>query len=109
MACLCCLLRVVPSYFESLSSLVTIALNSAFHNDVNPPVEGPFRKIWRVSRIKFFYLMFGAMFVWFWFPNYIWVGLSKFNWISWIAPGHRDVNVITGINNGLGVNPFPTW
>ncbi|OAQ82164.1 OPT oligopeptide transporter family [Purpureocillium lilacinum] len=109
MAGVCRRFLVYPSYCVWPASLVTIALNSAFHNDVNPPVEGPFRKIWRVSRIKFFYLMFGAMFVWFWFPNYIWVGLSKFNWISWIAPGHRDVNVITGINNGLGVNPFPTW
>ncbi|UNI15963.1 hypothetical protein JDV02_002444 [Purpureocillium takamizusanense] len=109
MAGVCRRFLVYPSYCVWPASLVTIALNSAFHNDVNPPVEGPFRRIWRISRIKFFYLMFAAMFVWFWFPNYIWVGLSKFNWISWIAPGHRDVNVITGINNGLGVNPFPTW
>ncbi|KAM4066314.1 OPT oligopeptide transporter protein [Hirsutella rhossiliensis] len=100
---------VYPSYCVWPASLVTIALNSAFHTDVNPPVEGPFRKIWRISRIKFFYVMFAAMFVWFWFPGYIWVGLSKFNWISWIAPGHRELNVVTGINHGLGVNPFPTW
>ncbi|EQL00848.1 oligopeptide transporter [Ophiocordyceps sinensis CO18] len=100
---------VYPSYCVWPASLVTIALNSAFHTSVNPPVEGPFRKIWRISRIKFFYVMFAAMFVWFWFPGYIWVGLSKFNWISWIAPGHRDLNVVTGINHGLGVNPFPTW
>lgn len=100
---------VYPSYCVWPASLVTIALNSAFHTNANPPVEGPFRKIWRISRIKFFYVMFAAMFVWFWFPGYIWVGLSKFNWISWIAPGHRDLNVVTGINHGLGVNPFPTW
>ncbi|KAH0600831.1 hypothetical protein MHUMG1_01830 [Metarhizium humberi] len=100
---------VYPSYCVWPASLVTIALNSAFHTDMNPPVGGPFRSIWRISRIKFFYLMFAAMFVWFWFPNYIWVSLSKFNWISWIAPGHRDLNIVTGINNGLGLNPFPTW
>ncbi|KJZ79722.1 hypothetical protein HIM_01191 [Hirsutella minnesotensis 3608] len=100
---------VYPSYCVWPASLVTIALNSAFHTDANPPVEGPFRKIWRISRIKFFYLMFAAMFIWFWFPGYIWTSLSKFNWITWIAPGHRDVNIITGINHGLGINPFPTW
>ncbi|ODA77433.1 hypothetical protein RJ55_07062 [Drechmeria coniospora] len=109
MAGVCRRFLVYPSYCVWPASLVTIALNSAFHTDANPPVEGPFRRIWRISRIKFFYLMFAAMFVWFWFPNYLWVSLSKFNWISWIAPGHRDVNVITGINHGLGVNPFPTW
>ncbi|PHH61762.1 hypothetical protein CDD81_7973 [Ophiocordyceps australis] len=100
---------VYPSYCVWPASLVTIALNSAFHTDANPPVAGPFRSMWRISRINFFYIMFAAMFVWFWFPNFIWVGLSKFNWISWIAPRNRDVNVITGINHGLGVNPFPTW
>lgn len=109
MAGICRRFLVYPSYCVWPASLVTIALNSAFHTEVNPPVEGPFRRIWRVSRIKFFYLMFGAMFIWFWFPNYIMTSLSKFNWISWIAPGHRDLNVITGINHGLGINPFPTW
>ncbi|PHH83025.1 hypothetical protein CDD82_3937 [Ophiocordyceps australis] len=100
---------VYPSYCVWPASLVTIALNSAFHTDANPPVPGPFRSTWRISRINFFYIMFAAMFVWFWFPNFIWVGLSKFNWISWIAPRNRNLNVITGINHGLGVNPFPTW
>ena len=109
MAGLCRRFLVYPSYCVWPASLVTIALNSAFHTNANPAVEGPFKKIWRVSRIKFFYLMFAAMFVWFWFPNYIFTGLSKFNWMSWISPWHRDLNTVTGINNGLGFNPFPTW
>ncbi|PFH55729.1 hypothetical protein XA68_17705 [Ophiocordyceps unilateralis] len=100
---------VYPSYCVWPASLVTIALNSAFHTDVNPPVQGPLRRIWRISRIRFFYLMFACMFLWFWLPGYIWVGLSKFNWLGWIAPANRDLNVVTGINHGLGVNPFPTW
>lgn len=100
---------VYPSYCVWPASLVTIALNSAFHTGGNPPVEGPFRGVWRISRLKFFYLMFGAMFIWFWFPNYIFTSLSKFNWLSWISPHHRNLNIITGINNGLGMNPFPTW
>ncbi|RCI10140.1 hypothetical protein L249_8385 [Ophiocordyceps polyrhachis-furcata BCC 54312] len=100
---------VYPSYCVWPASLVTIALNSAFHTDINPPVAGPLGRIWRISRIRFFYLMFACMFLWFWFPGYIWVGLSKFNWLGWIAPTNRDLNVVTGINHGLGVNPFPTW
>ncbi|KAH7148288.1 OPT oligopeptide transporter protein-domain-containing protein [Dactylonectria macrodidyma] len=109
MAGICRRFLVYPSYCVWPASLVTIALNSAFHNDINTPVEGPFGKIWRISRLKFFYLMFGAMFIWFWFPNFIWTSLSNFNWITWIAPNHRDLNTITGSNNGLGVNPFPTF
>lgn len=100
---------VYPSFCVWPASLVTIALNSAFHTGANPPVAGPFRKIWRISRLKFFYIMFVAMFIWFWFPNYIFTALSKFNWMSWISPNHRNLNIITGINNGLGMNPFPTF
>ncbi|EHK46924.1 uncharacterized protein TrAtP1_010472 [Trichoderma atroviride] len=109
MAGICRRFLVYPSYCVWPASLVTIALNKAFHNETNAPVEGPFGKKWKVSRIKFFYIMFGAMFVWFWFPNYIFTALSRFNWMSWIAPHNRDLNVITGINHGLGVNPFPTF
>ncbi|KPM35146.1 Sexual differentiation process protein isp4 [Neonectria ditissima] len=109
MAGICRRFLVYPSYCVWPASLVTIALNSAFHNDINTPVEGPFGKVWRISRLKFFYAMFGAMFVWFWFPNFIWTSLSNFNWITWIAPSNRNLNTITGSNNGLGVNPFPTF
>lgn len=109
MAGICRRFLVYPSYCVWPASLVTIALNSAFHTGTNESVPGPFKKVWRISRIKFFYVMFGAMFLWFWFPNYIFTALSKFNWLSWISPNHRDLNTITGVNNGLGVNPFPTW
>ncbi|CAM1500425.1 Fc.00g095870.m01.CDS01 [Cosmosporella sp. VM-42] len=109
MAGICRRFLVYPSYCVWPASLVTIALNAAFHTDNNTPVEGPFGKIWRISRLKFFYLMFGAMFIWFWFPNFLWTSLSNFNWITWISPNHRELNTITGSNNGLGVNPFPTF
>jgi len=49
------------------------------------------------------------MFVYFWFPNYIFQALSVFNWISWIAPDNVNLNTIVGMNNGLGINPFPTF
>lgn len=50
-----------------------------------------------------------AMFVWFWFPNYIFQALGIFNWISWIAPNNLNLNTIVGFNNGLGINPLPTF
>ncbi|KAK0382933.1 hypothetical protein NLU13_8849 [Sarocladium strictum] len=108
LAGLCRRFLVYPSYCVWPASLVTIALNAAFHTEGNNPVEGPGRRIWRISRINFFYLMFGAMFIWFWFPNYIFTALSHFSWMSWIAPMNRNLNTITGFNNGLGINPFPT-
>ncbi|KAI0171718.1 OPT-domain-containing protein [Hypoxylon sp. FL1284] len=100
---------VYPSYCVWPSSLVTIALNAAFHNDKNAPVESPFGRVVTLSRIKFFGLSFAAMFVYFWFPNYIFTALSIFSWMSWIAPDNVNLSTITGFNNGLGINPWPTW
>ncbi|KAK2623709.1 hypothetical protein QTJ16_006890 [Diplocarpon rosae] len=73
---------VYPSYCVWPASLVTIALNNAFHAEKNEPVASPFNRIFTVSRMRFFALSFAAMFVWFWFPNYIFQALSVFNWIS---------------------------
>jgi OPT family small oligopeptide transporter len=108
MAGLCRRFLVYPSYCVWPASLVTIALNSAFHTDSNIPVRGPLGSIWRISRIKFFYIMFAAMFIWFWFPGYVMTALSKFSWLSWISPNNVHLNTIVGFNNGLGINPFPT-
>ncbi|KAI0596921.1 OPT oligopeptide transporter protein-domain-containing protein [Biscogniauxia sp. FL1348] len=102
---------VYPSHCVWPASLVTIALNSAFHNEKNnhAPVVGPFRKVFTLSRIKFFGWTFAAMFVYFWFPNYIFTALSVFSWMSWISPNNVNLSAITGFNNGLGINPWPTW
>ncbi|KAK6222197.1 opt oligopeptide transporter [Colletotrichum tabaci] len=109
LAGLCRRFLVYPSYCVWPASLVTIALNSAFHTDKNSAVDGPFRTVWRASRQKFFYLAFAAMFVWFWFPNYLFTALSSFSWITWIAPKSRNLATVTGFNSGLGINPWPTF
>ena len=49
------------------------------------------------------------MFVYFWFPNYIFQALSIFNWMNWIAPDNVNLAAITGFNTGLGINPLPTF
>lgn len=77
--------------------------------DKNNSVVGPFKKMFTASRLKSFLLCFAAMFVYFWFPNYIFQALSYFNWMSWIAPNNLNLNTITGFVNGLGVNPLPTF
>ncbi|KAM0815560.1 putative OPT oligopeptide transporter protein-domain-containing protein [Seiridium cardinale] len=100
---------VYPSYCVWPASLVTIALNSAFHNDKTGPVESPFGRVFTMSRIKFFGVTFAAMFVYFWFPQYIFTALSIFSWMSWIAPENLNLSTITGFNNGLGINPWPTF
>ncbi|WVR08745.1 OPT family small oligopeptide transporter [Kwoniella sp. DSM 27419] len=100
---------IYPSFCVWPASLVTIALNRAFHAEDDPAVPGPFKRLYTWSRMKFFMVMFIAMFVWFWFPGFIFTALSSFNWISWIAPDNVNLNAIVGFNNGLGVNPIPTF
>jgi len=106
---LCRRFLVYPAYCIWPASLVTIALNDAFHTDKNLPVPGPFKKLFTVSRLRFFLYAFTAMFVYFWFPNYIFQALSVFNWMSWIAPNNTNLNAVVGMENGLGLNPIPTF
>jgi hypothetical protein len=91
------------------ASLVTIALNDAFHTEKNVPVPGPLKRFFTISRLKFFSYAFMAMFIWFWFPDYLFQALSIFNWMSWIAPNNLNLNTVVGFNNGLGLNPLPTF
>jgi hypothetical protein len=41
---------------------------------------------WTMSRYKFFFVFFSAMFIYFWLPDFAFGALSYFAWISWIAP-----------------------
>lgn len=95
---------VYPAYCVWPMSLVTIALNTALHNEENQSVLGPFGRIWKISRYNFFMVTFAMMFVYFWFPNYIFPVLSYFSWITWIAPNNRELNILTGFKNGLSVS-----
>ncbi|KAF6824047.1 opt oligopeptide transporter [Colletotrichum musicola] len=109
LAGLCRRFLVYPSFCLWPASLVTIALNSSLHNDSNHPVPGPFKAIYSISRYRFFLVAFGCMFVWFWFPDYIFSALSLFNWVAWIAPDNFTLAAITGVRKGLGFNPLPTF
>ncbi|KAL7946566.1 OPT oligopeptide transporter domain-containing protein [Trichoderma barbatum] len=109
LAGICRRFLVYPSYCVWPQALVTIALNSAFHTEGNSPAVGPFGKVWRVSRFRFFLYGFTLMFIYFWFPNYIFGALGLFSWMTWIAPNNASLNHIAGSVNGLGLNPFPTF
>ncbi|KAH7050077.1 OPT oligopeptide transporter [Macrophomina phaseolina] len=106
---LCRHFLVYPTHCVWPTSLVTIALNASFHQDKNSSVLGPFKRMFTVSRLRCFMLCFAGMFCYFWFPNYIFQALSYFNWMSWIAPDNLNLNAITGMVNGLGINPLPTF
>jgi len=111
LAGLCRRFLVYPSYCVWPTSLVTIALNSAFHDSATEKVmvPGPLKSIWRMSRLKFFMWAFAAMCFYFILPNYLFAALSYFSWIAWIAPDNRNLAQLTGGQTGLGLNPVPTF
>ncbi|KAL7416350.1 OPT-domain-containing protein [Mrakia frigida] len=94
---------VYPEHCIWLLNLATIALNKSFHDTRNVVANG-----WKISRMKFFLIAFGAMFVYFWFPGGLFEAMSYFNWITWIAPNSVIVMAIFGQISGLGFNPIPT-
>ncbi|GJN71902.1 hypothetical protein PLICBS_005971 [Purpureocillium lilacinum] len=101
---------VYPAYCLWPTSLVVIALNSALHQEDTQSVMGPFRRIWTMTRYKFFMYVFIGMFIYFWLPNYIFQALSYFSWMTWISPRNRELTILTGVNLGMGLfNPFPTF
>ncbi|CAK7273386.1 hypothetical protein SEPCBS119000_005627 [Sporothrix epigloea] len=100
---------VYPAYCVWPTSLVTIAFNDAFHSEDTGPVTTPWRTTWHASRMKFFVITFTGMFVYFWFPSYIFTALSRFSWMTWIAPDNVALSAVSGLNNGMGLNPLSTF
>ncbi|KAF7122077.1 hypothetical protein CNMCM5793_000032 [Aspergillus hiratsukae] len=85
--------------------LPTLALNRALLvPEKKQTIHG-----WSMSRYKFFFVVFGAMFIYFWFPDFIFQALSYFAWMTWIAPNNFNLNMITGSMNGLGFNPLSSF
>ncbi|KAB8285324.1 OPT oligopeptide transporter protein-domain-containing protein [Yarrowia lipolytica] len=80
---------------------------------VNKALLAPNRKEsingWKISRYTFFMIIFAFSFLYFWVPNYLMNFLQTFNWMTWIAPGNKDLAVVTGSVAGLGFNPIPTF
>ncbi|KAK9467165.1 OPT oligopeptide transporter protein-domain-containing protein [Lipomyces arxii] len=85
--------------------LPTLALNRALlMPEKKSTING-----WTVSRYRFFLYVFAASFVYFWIPSVLFSALSTFNWMTWIAPRHKILAIITGSYLGLGINPVTTF
>ncbi|CAI4218058.1 unnamed protein product [Parascedosporium putredinis] len=108
LAGICRRFLVYPAYCVWPSSLVTIALNSAFHDTdrESAQVLGPLKSIWKMSRIKFFLWGFTLMFFYFWLPNYLFAALSYFS----LNPiPSFDWNIITYVIDPLMVPFYSTF
>lgn len=81
-------------------NLVTCTFLTNMHINENHPANG-----WKISRLWFFLIAFIASFLYYWFPGYIWTGLSYFSWICWIKPNNVVINQVFGSSSGLGMIP----
>lgn len=63
---------------------------------------------WSLRRVEFFWVFLLANFAWYWVTNFLFLGLSQGEWVTWIQPNGIDANNLTGWINGLGLNPLAT-
>ncbi|GMG26490.1 unnamed protein product [Ambrosiozyma monospora] len=85
--------------------LPTIALNRA----LLAPEKKEVINGWSISRYKFFFIVFTAMFIYYWIPAYLFEAIGYFSWMTWIAPENFNLAAVSGTQFGLGFNPLPTF
>lgn len=100
---------VYPSYAIWPSNMGVLALNRAFHEETNMPVQGPHGKWIAVTRLKYFLVAGTAMAIYHWLPSFLFQALSVFSWVEFLFPKSIAVKALFGSWYGLGLNPIPTF
>lgn len=98
---------VYPSSMIWPAALVNCALFQTLHDEEGVDANGDSvyaEKGTSMSRYKFFFIAFCAIWVYEWFPNYIFTALAAFGWVTWIAPNNVVVNQLFGVEKGLGMS-----
>ncbi|KAI0165981.1 OPT-domain-containing protein [Xylariaceae sp. FL1272] len=91
---------VRPSGMIWPGTLMSAAMFTTLHKEQNEPANG-----WRISRWKFFYIVWTASFVFYFLPGLLMPALSFFNIITWFAPRNVVVANLFGVTSGLGLFP----
>ncbi|KAM3445235.1 hypothetical protein NHJ13734_000573 [Beauveria thailandica] len=86
------------------ADLVNCALFYSLHD--HSPSDPAKTNGWSIGRYRLFLIIGTSAFVWYWFPGWIFQGLSYFTWICWIAPNNVIVNKIFGAAHGYGLMPI---
>ncbi|KIY64278.1 OPT oligopeptide transporter [Cylindrobasidium torrendii FP15055 ss-10] len=82
------------------SNLVTCALFNTLHSQQYAGIGtygGP-------TRLKFFWIVFGVAFAWYFVPGYLFTALSYFSWVTWIRPNDPVIAQLFGYVHGLGMS-----
>ncbi|KAF4778231.1 OPT oligopeptide transporter [Colletotrichum scovillei] len=92
---------VRPSGMIWPGTLMSAAMFGTLHKEENRIADG-----WRISRWKFFYLVWFGGFVFYFLPGLLMPCLSYFNVITWFAPKNVVVANLFGTVSGLGLFPL---
>lgn len=93
---------VYPGAMIWPETLVSTTLFTTIHGDHRHSLANG----WSISRYRFFAYVLVGSFVWYWFPGFIFTGLSYFTFICWIKPHNKVVNQVFGYRSGLGIIPI---
>ncbi|KAI2465581.1 OPT-domain-containing protein [Annulohypoxylon bovei var. microspora] len=82
-------------------TLMSAAMFTTLHKEENKPANG-----WRISRWKFFFIVWISGFLFYFLPGLLMPALSYFNVITWFAPNNPVVANLFGVASGLGLFPL---
>ncbi|KAI0172282.1 OPT-domain-containing protein [Hypoxylon sp. FL1284] len=82
-------------------TLMSAAMFGTLHKEENKPANG-----WRISRWKFFFIIWISGFLFYFLPGLLMPALSYFNVITWFAPDNVVVANLFGVVSGLGLFPL---
>ncbi|KAI0018081.1 small oligopeptide transporter [Xylariomycetidae sp. FL0641] len=94
---------VYPASMIWPTDLVNATLFYTLHD--HSPSDPATTNGWRIGRYRYFLYVFGGAFVWYWFPGWIFTGLSYFTFVTWAAPNNVVVNKLFGGLHGYGILP----
>ncbi|KAJ8111406.1 hypothetical protein ONZ43_g5626 [Nemania bipapillata] len=83
--------------------LVNATLFHTFHDDKFGALAKT--NIWSTGRYRWFLYLTAGGFVWYFFPGWVFQGLSYFNFVCWALPNNVIVNKIFGGFRGYGILP----
>ena len=61
---------------------------------------------WRISRYKWFFVIFVGSFCWYWIPGFLFQAISAFVFPTYIAPNNVTINKVFGGWTGMSILPL---
>ncbi|KAI4256335.1 MAG: hypothetical protein L6R42_006281, partial [Xanthoria sp. 1 TBL-2021] len=82
------------------ATLMSTAMFTTMHKSENQVANG-----WKITRWRFFLLVFSAAFAWYFLPGLLFPALSYFSVVTWFAPHSVVLANLFGTSSGLGLFP----